>query len=319
LIDRVDDARWQRRATRARRLAGERPAVADTLYFYAELAELQERLLHRFPQLITTPSPTFADRLDPGAALTVLPELLAFIRREAPAPLASELGPVRDDEFDRWRHRIQTYWITGGREAWDATAIQRFVLEALLQPFAESVAAEIAESAPPRTHFPPPAVAESATGPAPSLTVGDHAVASRPHLSPNVIQGAGPVAGSAIGGGGFCQICSGLPVVALLREQAHGAKRSLVCGLCLTEWPSPRLACPHCGESTFESLPVFRSDEFDAVRIDGCDSCQSYVKTIDRTRDGEASPIVDDLASMPLDLWAREKGYRRVRPNLFGF
>ena len=299
--NRVDDARWQRRATRARRLAGERPAVANTLYFYADLAERQQTLLDRFPQIIATPSATFADRLDPGAALKALPELLAFIRREAPAPLAADLGPLRDDELDRWSYRLHTYWITGGREAWDANAIQRFVLEAMLQPFAESVAASaLAETAPgPAASLAWSAL--SATGPAPA---SDFAAPGAP--------GGRPQSRS-------CDRCSGMPVVAMLREQAHGAKRSLVCGFCFTEWPSPRLECLQCGESTFEALPVFRSDDFDAVRIDACDSCQSYVKTIDLTRDGDASPIVDDLASMPLDLWTRDKGYRRVRANLFGF
>jgi FdhE protein len=105
----------------------------------------------------------------------------------------------------------------------------------------------------------------------------------------------------------------------LLREQGHGAKRSVVCGFCFSEWPSPRLECLHCGEATFESLPVFRSDDVDSVRIDACESCKTYIKTIDLTRDGEASPVVDDIASMTLDIWAREHGYRRLRANLFGF
>ena len=282
---RVNDARWQRRATRARRLAGERPAVADTLYFYADLAEQQELLLRRYPQLISTPSPMFSDRLDPGAALRALPELLTFIRREAPAALATELAPSGDLDHDRWTYRIHSYWITGGREAWDASPVQCFVLEALLQPFAEAVAAE---------------TAEAVTGPVPSVPFGeDFHNGRRPR-------------------GGRCDRCSGVPVVTMLREQGHGSKRSLVCGFCLGEWPSPRLECLHCGEAKFDSLPVFRSEEFDAVRIDACDACQSYVKTIDLTRDGEASPIVDDLASLPLDVWAHEKGYRRVRSNLFG-
>ncbi len=120
-------------------------------------------------------------------------------------------------------------------------------------------------------------------------------------------------------GGERCPICRGAPVVAMLREQSHGARRSLVCGLCFTEWPAPRLMCLNCGESRFESLPVFRAQEFDAIRIDACDTCHTYVKTIDLTRDGAACPIVDDVASMPLDLWAAERGYQRARPNLLGF
>jgi FdhE protein len=124
---------------------------------------------------------------------------------------------------------------------------------------------------------------------------------------------------SAGAGGKQCPICRRAPLVAMLREQSHGARRSLVCGLCLTEWPAPRLTCLNCGESRFESLPVFRADEFPAIRIDACDKCHTYIKTIDLTRDGAASPIVDDVASLPLDLWAAERGYQRARPNLLGF
>ena len=86
--------------------------------------------------------------------------------------------------------------------------------------------------------------------------------------------------------------------------------------MCLNEWPALRLACTACGEGSFEKLPVFRAEEFDGARIDVCESCQAYFKTIDLTRDGSAVPVVDDLATLPLDLWAGDKGYRRARPNL---
>jgi formate dehydrogenase maturation protein FdhE len=246
--------------------------VAETLLFYATLAEAQDDLLHRFPQVIGIPAHVFAERLDPGAALRALPPIVDIIAREAPVALGERVPELRDLDFDRWRHRIETYWITGGREAWDADAIQRFVLDALLQPFAEMTSVDV----------------------------------------PNVLNVSNVPEVR-------CQVCSGVPVVSMLREHGHGAKRSLVCGFCLTEWPAPRLVCIQCGESRFEALPVFRTDEFDAVRVDACDSCKNYVKTIDLTRAGDASPIVDDVASLPLDLWAREKGYRRARHNLFGF
>jgi FdhE protein len=265
----VEEDRWQRRAIRARRLAGERPAVAETLRFYANLAELQETLLRRYPRPIATSSLAFAERLDRDAAVGALPELLAFLERAAPAAVAREAEMRGDEALDRWRDWIQTLWTTGGREAADANSIQRFILEALLAPFAEMVSA----TSPPARPSPP----------------------------------------------AHCPLCTGIPFVALLREQGHGAKRSVVCGFCFSEWPSPRLECLHCGEATFESLPVFRSDEVDSVRIDACESCKTYIKTIDLTRDGEASPIVDDIASMTLDIWAREHGYRRLRANLFGF
>ena len=108
----------------------------------------------------------------------------------------------------------------------------------------------------------------------------------------------------------------GLPMVSLLREAGHGSRRSYVCGACLAETPAPRLGCVACGETRVEALPVFRSEETGPARIDGCDTCRAYLKTIDLTRDGSACPIADDLATVSLDLWAREHGYHRVRPNL---
>ena len=111
-----------------------------------------------------------------------------------------------------------------------------------------------------------------------------------------------------------CPDCDGPPAVALVREA--GGRRSHVCGSCLRESPAPRPGCAACGEQRVEALPIHRTDDLDPARIDACDSCRVYVKTIDLARDGGADPIADDLASLALDRWAREKGYRRLRPNL---
>lgn len=112
-----------------------------------------------------------------------------------------------------------------------------------------------------------------------------------------------------------CPYCAA-PVVSVLREAAHGARRANVCGVCFTEAAAPRLGCQACGEQRVELLPVFRSEATEPARIDACDSCRAYVKTLDFTRNASACPIADDLASVSLDLWAREQGYRRIRPNL---
>ena len=262
--------------------------MADLLVFYAALAEIQETLPQRYSNAIIGGSARFADRLDPGALLRALPPLLRDISTHAPEAWHERVPALGEHDHDRWRHRIQSCWITGGREAWDADEIQRFVLELLLQPFAEVVASAQA--------------AEGTGVPGVPGVPGGPQVPGEPE-TPDA-------------SGVRCPQCTGEPVVALLREHGHGARRSLVCGFCLTEWPSLRLVCLGCGESRFEALPVFRAEELDAVRLDACESCRTYAKTIDLTRDGRASAIVDDLASLPLDLWARERGYRRGRPNL---
>lgn len=113
-----------------------------------------------------------------------------------------------------------------------------------------------------------------------------------------------------------CPRCGGRAVAGVLRERGHGAGRFLVCGLCASEWSVPRVVCPACRESRVEALPVFRDGDLPAVRLDVCETCRIYVKGVDLSVDGHADAVVDDLATVPLDLWAAGQGYARPRPNL---
>jgi FdhE protein len=113
-----------------------------------------------------------------------------------------------------------------------------------------------------------------------------------------------------------CPLCGHQPIVASLREHGHGSRRSLVCGLCLREFRAHRITCLSCGQGDFNALPVYRADDLPGVRVDACEACRTYIKTVDLTQSARAIPVVDDLASLPLDLWAREQGYRKLRPNL---
>jgi len=115
-----------------------------------------------------------------------------------------------------------------------------------------------------------------------------------------------------------CPVCSSEPVCAVLRDQDHGARRSLVCSLCMNEWTYRRSLCPACGEHRFESLPVFAADKIRHVRVDACETCHHYFKTVDMTKDGLAVPVVDELAAVSLDLWAAGNGYKKLLPNLAG-
>jgi hypothetical protein len=48
------------------------------------------------------------------------------------------------------------------------------------------------------------------------------------------------------------------------------------------------------------------------------DTCHTYLKSIDLTKTGLAVAVVDELATIPLDLWAREHGYEKLQINLLG-
>jgi len=115
-----------------------------------------------------------------------------------------------------------------------------------------------------------------------------------------------------------CPFCKSKPVVGVLRPEGDGGKRSLVCSLCFTEWAYGRIRCAACGEETVEKLAVYTAEQFPHVRVEACHTCGHYIKTVDLTKNGLAVPVVDELATIPLNLWAREHDYQKLQPNLLG-
>ncbi len=115
----------------------------------------------------------------------------------------------------------------------------------------------------------------------------------------------------------ICPFCAGEPVLGVLRSENLGAKRSLVCSLCATEWAFLRARCPVCGEDRNDRLSIYTAESSKHIRVDACDTCKTYVKTIDLSQLGTAVPLVDDIASLSLSLWAAEKGYHRSAANIF--
>jgi FdhE protein len=283
------ESRWDERIARARALASTCPAAAEALTFYAGLAEYQRSLF-----LTARPSPNaaeFVDAIDVAGASAAVPDFLGWLERSAPAPLASAAGTIRSKVLE-W-HRLMREYLTrdagttGARSvharpeeeevdparAANARAfadVRAFVMDAVLQPYAEAAAIER------------------------RADLGSEKFALKSQ----------------------CPICSGPPCLGILRPEGQGAKRMLLCARCLTEWEYVRVVCPSCAEEGFDALPVYTADAFPHVRIEACDSCRRYLKTIDMTRDGLAVALVDDIASVPLDLWAGEHGYQRLRDNL---
>jgi|SRR5271169_1423334 len=115
-----------------------------------------------------------------------------------------------------------------------------------------------------------------------------------------------------------CPRCNSLPLLGVLRPEGDGGKRFLQCSFCSQEWEFRRILCAQCGEEQEQKLPVYAAEKFPQIRVECCETCKHFLPTIDLTRDGNAVPIVDDLAAMPLSLWAAENGYTRIQANLLG-
>ena len=115
---------------------------------------------------------------------------------------------------------------------------------------------------------------------------------------------------------GRCPFCGRKPAFGVLRQQGDGGSRSLVCSFCMAEWQFRRILCAGCGEEDHKKLPVFTADGLAHVRVECCDTCSSYLKTVDLTKNGLAVPVVDEIAAIPLDLWAQGRGYSKLQVNL---
>ena len=119
-----------------------------------------------------------------------------------------------------------------------------------------------------------------------------------------------------------CPVCGGLPQVAYFPaadEALLTAPRHLVCSRCQHTWIFSRMTCAGCGEQSGQKLPIYgETDQFPHLRVDACDACGGYLLTVDLRKAPGAVPVVDELAGLPLDLYAREQGKRKIVPNLMG-
>jgi formate dehydrogenase accessory protein FdhE len=119
-----------------------------------------------------------------------------------------------------------------------------------------------------------------------------------------------------------CPACGGLPQLAyfgISGEALVTAPRYLLCSRCSHSWPYPRMVCAGCGNPDTPELPIFAdADRFLGLRVDACDDCHRYLVTVDLPKDPTAVPVVDELVALPLDLFARERGFTKITPNLMG-
>ncbi len=175
---------------------------------------------------------------------------------------------------------------------------------------------------------------------------------ARASLGP-ILEALGPeAAASSIGvrDERHCPSCGGPPQLsyfALAGEDLAAGGRLLLCARCHGSWGYARMTCPGCGEDSSSRLPIFSEEGatsgergsvvrglqgrleghgaaehkavFPHIRIEACYTCRQYLLNVDLAADPAAVPLVDELAALPLDLYAREKGFSKIIPNLLGF
>ena len=106
---------------------------------------------------------------------------------------------------------------------------------------------------------------------------------------------------------GYCPVCGNFPGLAVLD---HDGRRLLHCSFCWTTWPAKRIFCPFCEKTGGNNLHTFTSEQEKDLRVDVCDDCKKYLKTVDtRATERIIYPPMEQIASLHLDINARQKGY----------
>ncbi|MEW6003411.1 MAG: formate dehydrogenase accessory protein FdhE [Nitrospirota bacterium] len=115
---------------------------------------------------------------------------------------------------------------------------------------------------------------------------------------------------------GYCPVCGSAPTIGELRQDV--GERFLQCSSCGFKWRFRRVVCPFCGNEDSKKLRYFHTEkDGKAYRVDVCDECKKYIKTIDLREAGEeAIPLVEDMGTLHLDIIAQKEGYKRGVPNI---
>ena len=275
--------KFDARIERARLLERQYPFAAEGLRFYQRVAAFQRSLYSDSERAFANGSrpesgSPLRDPLDLSVLLPRFSEFLSLMEQIAPAPLAQAAQKLRKDGRPEWQRVLEDFWSGAAVRPPDPESAED---QSDAEPLERSLAWMFLQP-----------YAESL------------AARSKPD-SPD----SAPLT---------CPLCGCKPVVGVLRPEGDGAKKSLVCMLCGHEWGFRRLYCPSCGEEKEPQMAFYSAPEIEHVRVDVCDTCRTYLKTVDLTKTGLADPVVDELATVPLDLWALEHGYHKLQINLLG-
>jgi hypothetical protein len=103
-----------------------------------------------------------------------------------------------------------------------------------------------------------------------------------------------------------CALCGGEPDFSVITP---AAERHLICSRCGLRWKFEPLTCPYCRNSDRTRITSFATPD-GQYRVYACDVCNRYLKCYDgRRATRPVMPIVDGVATLPLDAAAMQRGY----------
>ncbi len=106
---------------------------------------------------------------------------------------------------------------------------------------------------------------------------------------------------------GYCPICGNSPDMAFLDQEGG---QHLHCSFCCHEWKAGRMGCIFCKNNEKDMQHYFFNEEEKEYRVKLCDHCKRFIKIVDlRQMNRDFFPNLEMIATLHLDMQAREKGY----------
>ena len=288
----ADDANpWSTHRRRAEQLRGRYPFAAEVLGLYAGLVEAwHDTWLLACEE---RPGPT---ELSDWSVRQALPRVVKVTEAAGPSALAAAVRELPADEV----RDACTAWLAGA----ELDPVAAYVVRACLRPALTALDDD---------------------GIAAAFFRDDTAVAA------DLDDPAARV-------GLRCPRCGGPPQLSTRAggdEKLVSGGRSLTCARCWHTWPFSASTCPSCGETAGAKRTLY-AEHHDGpvveaqpdpgaepvhphIRIEACASCERFLLDIGLGRDPAAVPEVDELAAVPLALYAVDQGLTKITPNLVGF
>lgn len=114
---------------------------------------------------------------------------------------------------------------------------------------------------------------------------------------------------------GKCAVCGATPSISVMETESP---RKYSCSFCGSQGKYKRIGCPNCQTEDAKMIDLVYLQDSDEIRVDLCSSCNSYTKTFEAGLLAEHSIEELDLLSLPYDIIAQNKGFKRMSPNPIG-
>jgi hypothetical protein len=264
------------------------PELASAVDLHLELLELQRRIQVRVPLPTLDVSADVLKRHQANASAVLrfedipldLTDLRLMVRQIA--DVLRRFGAIEESDYTKAQAAGRDMNLTALAGRWYRSAAERQMTAAVGTPTVEAPTASDAE-----------------------MLQQVLTLAMRPFLSrcAEVLQQRPEL---ALWTHAHCALCAGEPDFSVITP---AAERHLICSRCALRWKFEPLTCPYCRNSNRARITSFATTD-GQYRVYACDVCRRYLKAYDGRRASRpVMPMVDAVATLPLDAAAIQRGY----------